>query len=92
MVQIKPYFVGQRIASLEPRRANRNSLHNVAFNVGHHEGKGDRYGTTMVTMAFWDDSNCNRAGINAKGGTDHVSNNLGSDTNAQILMKNIHIC
>lgn len=48
----KPCFVGKRIASLEPRLAYRNSLDDIAFNVGHHEGKGDKHGAIVVTNSF----------------------------------------
>ena len=51
--------------NLEPCLANCNSSDGIAFNVGHHEGKGDKLGTIMVTTAFCDDSNCNTAEINA---------------------------
>ena len=43
----KPCFVGHKIASLEPRLANCNSLDDTAFNVGYHEGIGDKNGTIM---------------------------------------------
>ena len=65
---IKPSFEGKRSVSGDPFSATKTLWLDNAFSNGHHPGKGDSNGTTIVTTAFTDARKRTRGPISENGG------------------------